>query len=183
VRALAAAALEAERSQLFRSSIDKLRVEAATDHPRTTGPLVARSWEWMTRELEQFRGLPDEDRPRARRNMSLPAGYGLDHVDRYMRACKAVARRHFYSPVAAPLVHELVRRSGYLVTSVQRGPAWPTGPLASSLSAEQRGASWGAGATSLREQRYQFARQLQSPDYERAYLLAIEEARRETGSA
>jgi hypothetical protein len=156
---LAWAAFEAERSPRFRRGIDRLRRLAAGDgragYPRSTGRLTRSSFAELERALTHSARLPDQQRPRAWRNNALAAADGLRHVRNYLRGCRKLARGFLGSEQAAPLIHELVCRHGYRIQPPPEDlAAAPTAAVASSLAAHITGASWGAGATALRQTWY-----------------------------
>jgi hypothetical protein len=143
------AAAQAAESPRFRAQVDRLR-ELARVSRVTLGrtSIAAHAFD----ELEQL--LQRE----------AWSDYALVYLEKYIRRCRRLAGQHLYDRGAASRVHELAQRaSGYDVAVAPGGPPAPVGAIASTLAADQAGRmDWKGGATSCREQRYQFTRRLET---------------------
>ncbi len=153
------AAREAEHSPRFRSEIDRLRQlaggQARGGYRRSTGQLSKRPWAQLEQTLADSLRLSQPQRPRAWANTLLPTDEGLRHLRDYLRGCRKLARTFLGHEQAAPLIHGLVTRTGYRIeVGPMAAPPAPTQKTASALAAYITGASWGAGATALRQAWY-----------------------------
>jgi hypothetical protein len=150
------AASEAERSPRFQASIDRLRALAAGEtragYPRTTGPLTGQAWPALEQILADASRRAQHHRPYAWKNTELATDDGLRHLRDYLRGCRKVGRQFLGHPDTGPLVHQLVRATGYqAIVPTTISPPAPTGPAASNLAAHITGASWRSGATAHRQ--------------------------------
>jgi hypothetical protein len=150
------AASEAAHSPRFHPEIDRLRAIAAgksrAGYPRTTGPLTGQAWPSLEEILANASRRAQHQRPYAWKNTELPTDEGLRHLSDYLRGCRKVGREFLGHPDTGPLVHQLVSATGYrVIVPTTISPLAPTGPAASTLAAHITGASWGSGATALRQ--------------------------------
>jgi hypothetical protein len=146
---------ESARSPSFQAAIDRLRQDARAPHTTLDkGCLVEYSWSELSKK--------------ASLGISKWGPYSFDYVDRYVNRCQALAKQHLQTKKLWPRIHKLVQQEyGYQLEPVALGPPAPSGALASTLAADKHGLVdfHPGGATSMREQRYQFARRLRIHGY------------------